>query len=288
MLGELISTLKINILNTGFRDHDSEWRYEGVISPFSRIYLVTDGEAHIRHHNRDYHLFPGTLHLVPCFTLADYECPEWFRIYYVHFTSRLESGIDLCNIGKYNYQVNATDNHLSLFSRLVELMPGLTIDKCMPHSLHDKRAILKDLEKTRTGFSADAILEADGIFRQILSAFLRTVTEIDRPAPGYVTEVLEYIEENLQNQISLGDLASLAGRHPNYFSDQFIRIFGVRPIEYINRRRIERAQTLILTNLYSMKQVAAMTGFRDVAYFSRIFKKYAGVPPSQYFAKVNL
>lgn len=288
MLNELITTLKLNILNIGYREHTSDWLFKDVISPFSRMYFVTEGEAYINHHGHEFHLTPGTIHLVPCFTLSEYRCPSRFRLYYIHFTSRIEGGMDICNIGKYTYQVEAEERHYDLFSRLVALMPGMTIDKCSPHSISDKRTIIKELGNSKTDLPAYAILEADGIFRQILSVFLDTISDVEGIPPGYFTEVLEYIEANLSNRISLSDLASIARRHPNYFSDQFIRLFGVRPIEYINRRRIEKAQSLILANMFSIKEVAARTGFKGVAYFSRTFKKYTGVSPSRYLAEMNL
>jgi len=65
-------------------------------------------------------------------------------------------------------------------------------------------------------------------------------------------------------------------------------MLGIRPIEYINRKRIQQAQILILTNAGSMKEIAAKTGFSDIAYFSRTFKRYTGISPSKYIEKMYL
>jgi two-component system response regulator YesN len=56
----------------------------------------------------------------------------------------------------------------------------------------------------------------------------------------------------------------------------------MRPIDYLNRRRIERAQSLLCAGQKSIKEVARATGFADPAYFSRIFSRYVGITPATY------
>jgi AraC-like DNA-binding protein len=288
LLKEIVSSLRLNILNIGYREHTVDWRYKGVISPFSRMYLITEGEAAVRHHNTEYRLTPGTIHLIPCFTLCDYHCNNSFRLHYIHFTSRLEEGLDICNIGKYNYQIPASPRHFELFERLTALLPGMTISVCRPHSREDKRAFLKKLKISHNALPADVFLEADGIFRQILSGFMRTVTDIEEAPRILFTDVLEYIENNLDKAIPVEKLAAITRHHPNYFSNRFTETFGVRPGEYILRRRIEHAQGVILSGTHTLKEIAAMTGFSDAAHFSRTFKRYTGVPPSQYFDTIGI
>ena len=82
----------------------------------------------------------------------------------------------------------------------------------------------------------------------------------------------------------LADLARTAGLHPTYFSDQFKKIVGVRPLEYLMRRRIERAQYLLLTSHASVKEIASAVGISDPAYFSRVFTRLCRVAPSEYRA----
>jgi YesN/AraC family two-component response regulator len=57
---------------------------------------------------------------------------------------------------------------------------------------------------------------------------------------------------------------------------------GIPPIQYINRRRIEKAQQLLLSSDDSLYRIAAQVGFADVYYFSRLFKQYVGLAPSYY------
>lgn len=57
---------------------------------------------------------------------------------------------------------------------------------------------------------------------------------------------------------------------------------GLRPIAYINQKRIERAQLALIATNRSIKRVAYEAGFQDANYFSRLFKKQTGVSPLAY------
>jgi AraC-like DNA-binding protein len=72
--------------------------------------------------------------------------------------------------------------------------------------------------------------------------------------------------------------------HPTYFSDQFNRAVGLRPLDYLMRRRIERAQYLLLTSPASIKEIADAVGIPDAAYFSRVFSKLCRLAPKAYRA----
>lgn len=63
-----IDRLHIYILNVGFARHDGDWNWKNVRSPFARLYLVTEGRAHIVMFNASYELTPGHLYLIPSFT----------------------------------------------------------------------------------------------------------------------------------------------------------------------------------------------------------------------------
>ena len=88
----------------------------------------------------------------------------------------------------------------------------------------------------------------------------------------------EYTKENIP--ISL--LAALCGISEIYFRKLFKQFLGMPPLQYINGMKMERAKELLASRLYTVSQVAALSGFHDESYFSREFKKYFNVPPSEY------
>ena len=281
MIVELLATLRLEILNIGIREHGREWSYDQVHSPFSRLYLILDGEAETLHHDQVFRMRPGTLNLVPCFTTASYRCPDHFHYYYIHFTSRLAGGIDLLNLAAVEMQVEPGAAHRELFARLLSLLPGRDIPVCQPHSA-DQRS-LPPRSSPPSGHPG-AWLESDGIFRQILAPVVATARETSPMPEGFI-RMLEFIDANIGRPMAVSELAAHCGLHPNYFSGQFKKTFGIPPCDYLNRCRVERAQTLMFMGGHSMKEISAILGFADPAYFARLFKRYAGVSPSDYMRK---
>ncbi len=69
----------------------------------------------------------------------------------------------------------------------------------------------------------------------------------------------------------------------DYFKELFIKQYGVSPVKYITALRIEKAKELLITGRYTISQIAMECGFDNVYYFSTVFKKHTGTPPSKYF-----
>jgi AraC-like DNA-binding protein len=90
---------------------------------------------------------------------------------------------------------------------------------------------------------------------------------------------LEYIEHRLAEPITLADIAFETGLSRMYFAAQFRAATGVGPHEYLVRRRIERAQQLLLQPNASVVDVALSVGFKTQAHFTTIFGRFVGQTP---------
>ena len=97
----------------------------------------------------------------------------------------------------------------------------------------------------------------------------------------YLKKVLEYVEQHYNDDISLIQLASLANMSNQYFCRIFKSITGKRPMEYINYLRINKAVSLLLDSDLNISEIALTVGFDDSNYFSRLFKKYKKISPSE-------
>jgi len=80
----------------------------------------------------------------------------------------------------------------------------------------------------------------------------------------------------------LRQLAELAHLEATYFSRQFSRRFGLSPVQYIQRQRIERAQRLLWETDATLSVIAEQTGFSSPFHLSKTFKKLTGMPPSEF------
>ena len=94
--------------------------------------------------------------------------------------------------------------------------------------------------------------------------------------------VSRYIEENLDQQLRLADLANVARISVTHFLRQFKRRFGCAPHVYVIQRRLARAQRLLAKTPLAIKEVAASSGFADQSHMTRAFQKYLRTTPGAY------
>lgn len=98
-------------------------------------------------------------------------------------------------------------------------------------------------------------------------------------APWQVRRLTSHVECNLGGALRSSALAALVGLSPAHFSRTFRNTFGCSPLDYVTRRRIERAQGLMLATDVPLAQIALDCGLADQAHFSRLFRKVVGECP---------
>ena len=94
--------------------------------------------------------------------------------------------------------------------------------------------------------------------------------------------VLRYIDANIGEPITLANLATTAGLSRMYFAKQFRAATGIRPHDYVLRKRIERAQQMLAANPAALVDIALSVGFQTQAHFTTVFKKFVGSTPCQW------
>jgi AraC family transcriptional regulator len=92
--------------------------------------------------------------------------------------------------------------------------------------------------------------------------------------------VIDYIEVHLDRDLSLGQLAGVAGVSPSHFKALFRQSLGIPVHQYVVRCRIERARNLLLEGKLAMSQVALVTGFADQSHMARWMRRLHGVTPT--------
>ena len=102
-----------------------------------------------------------------------------------------------------------------------------------------------------------------------------------------LSRAIEYVDAHLSESIGLADIASSAGLTRMHFASQFRRATGMRPHEYLVRRRIEHAQHLLAGSRHNVLDVALSCGFRSQAHFTTVFKRLVGETPFCWRKKAN-
>ncbi|MDB5408688.1 MAG: hypothetical protein JWL84_3600 [Rhodospirillales bacterium] len=99
---------------------------------------------------------------------------------------------------------------------------------------------------------------------------------------------VDYIEAHFGEPVTLADLAGSVGLTRMHFAAQFRAATGIRPHEYLLRKRIDRARELLASSEATLIDVAFSVGFQTQAHFTTVFKRFVGETPSQWRRESHL
>ncbi len=130
--------------------------------------------------------------------------------------------------------------------------------------------------------SWNAIMES--YLNILITKMLRRVEQgMEKDVIGETWQRLaEYIDENLDAELTLSALAQKCFYNPSYFSRVFKENFKMSPVEYVTRNRLEHAVELLSVTELSVDEIGMRVGFSDRSNFYRAFSKYIGGKPSDY------
>lgn len=102
-----------------------------------------------------------------------------------------------------------------------------------------------------------------------------------------ILDLKDYIEDNIDKDINLEDLANKVHLSKTYFVKRFKTLFGISPMKYISNMRIEKSKQMIIDGKYSIQQISNMVGYNSLHHFSAAFKQQVGVSPTEYHKYFN-
>ncbi len=161
---------------------------------------------------------------------------------------------------------------LSLFSRAAVRGGGDEEKVC--------RKTFSHLKEIRNYYSFEG-------FSQWLSTILHSyidmvITSMEKEYDIVIAKALRYIHAHYKTGLTLDEVAESVALSPHYFSHLFNSNMGLSFSTYVNKLRIEYAQHLLLETSHPIIEIAAMAGFVEQSYFSRIFKEISGVSPGKF------
>ena len=281
MYSEQISeSLTFHLRNTALLSFDTNSDYQDIISPFTRIYLITEGNGSLIIGNHKIQLESGNLYLIPSFTSCTYHFGAGLSHYYIHLSIDQPNGLSPYSLYSVLNKVEAHELDSKLFQRMVQINPDLQLPHHHPNVYQTKLWLNKKVVYT----SAGHYLETTGIIKQLFSRFLEPCqSQVMTSMLKYnIQPILLHIQNNLGRDICVNELADMACFSKDHFSRVFKSITGMAPCDYVIQKRIERAQFLLLTTEMSQKEIIEQTGFKSASYFSRIFKKITSYTPEKY------
>lgn len=274
-----------SLLNADYVKLNKTWNFKHVISPFYRMYLIDEGEGLLFNAQESQILAPNFLYLVPSFTICNYQCNHFLSQYYIQFIEESIDGNALFSNHRKLFKVPAEAQDFTHFKRLLSLNKGRGLTQSNDPKVYEKYPILQEFKQQNDALDASALMETQGIIMQLLSRFLAKEyfdTEEKTVIPSKILETINYIQTHLEDNLTVEHLADRANLSPDYFSRIFHENTGERPLSYIQFKRIERAQLLMITSDLPLLEIASKTGFESLSYFSRSFKQVTQQTPSAY------
>jgi AraC-like DNA-binding protein len=118
------------------------------------------------------------------------------------------------------------------------------------------------------------------------TAEFENATSGNRAEPVAIWKARKYIEEHAAEELSLPRVAKAVNIHPNYLSEKFKQVTGIKFVEYIARARFNTACDLLRNGNLRVSEIAFAAGFQSLSQFNRVFKRFSGKSPTQYRAAV--
>lgn len=133
-------------------------------------------------------------------------------------------------------------------------------------------------EMSRSQIDTDSVRLLLDIWLKKIKARCGNISHI----PSGIRAAKRAIEADFAAKFTLTKLAAIACMSPPYFCEEFKKHFKVPPIDYVIRLRLKNAAMLLEDKSLSISEVAFRSGYDDVYYFSKLFKKKYGASPSVY------
>lgn len=147
------------------------------------------------------------------------------------------------------------------------------IHQLIKRIIHEKKTKCKGYKTVIKSLFVNVIID---LFRQYGKA-----AEQDTMTPA-IQAIVDYIKKNYMHNIKLSEIAEHIHLEPSYISSLFKKHSGFTVTEYIRMHRIGIAKELLLETDRKVEDIAHSTGFYDIQHFSKQFKEYEGITPSQY------
>lgn len=231
--------------------------------PENFLFFCVDGKGWYTIGNERFEVSPNEFFILPQnkeHAYGSHDAEPW-SIYWVHFGGASLPDFNAMQTVKDHFRpmhIKTSDTIVALFNK-----------------------IYKTLE---SGYSIDNLAFSNLCLSHFLTLFLYNAKhfEASTTKPDIVDDAIRFMQENINNNITLQDLCQQFYYSPSRFSSLFKQRTGYSPIDYFIQLKMQKASQLLDFTDQSIKDIAAKFGFDDPYYFSRRFRKTIGVSPKNY------
>lgn len=265
------------LLNIARKEHDADWNWKNVNSPFVRLYMVESGSARIIMPNGVHHIRPGYIYMVPAFVTHSYENSDFFVLYYLHIYDKN----NILDFLDFPFEVEASEFDYPLIKHLLSINPGRELVTSDP-LVYDNFPNLMEGISAVDMLPLHRVMETRGILLQLFAKFMARASIKQMIVDERIVKAVNYIRIHIDSNISVDELAGLFHLTVDHFIRLFKKDMQCTPLQYINRKKIEKAQLLLMTGKDTIKDIALNLSFNDFSHFFKTFKKLTGVSPNHF------
>ncbi len=132
------------------------------------------------------------------------------------------------------------------------------------------------------------VMECRGILMRILAKLIKMQNQKENSYDLRIEKIKQFIINNYHNKLEIKELADIIDLNPVYLGTLFKEKTGYTINQYINIIRINKAEGLLVTGECNVTQATYYCGFNDPFYFSKVYKEFKGIPPSQVINKLGI
>ncbi|MBQ4574662.1 MAG: AraC family transcriptional regulator [Clostridia bacterium] len=288
----MIYTLQINefprVMEMGRIKQNSVWEHSGRQMDVHLLVYLIDGSCTFQFDNQSQHVRKGDVVFIPANKYYIPHTDTTCEYYFFHFQCAVSpsSSQELKHLkipspppikgtqfdASYSEaRVIHLENHMKAADIYDELM--LCVQKAFGprHMRHASSRLLTDL-----------------YFVQMLTMlsvnFCNGMTKNETP-PVLFEKILNYIDQNYTEPLTLADLAERFGVSKQYIAALFRRHMKMTTTEYIHMIKLENAKKMLKYSAMNISEISDYLGFSNSYYFSKVFKKYFNMTPTQYIRK---
>ncbi len=256
------NNISLTVYNSGYEKCRGGHSWGPAVRDHYLIHYVVSGKGIYRVGGKEYHLSAGDMFLAR----------ESAVIYYC---ADEDDPWEYCWVG-----FNGTDAKYLL--NMTSFAGDNLVIKITEHE-----TILSLMSNIYNGQGADTAHETEmlGHLYLFLAKLMQMNEEesaLERGGYKYVRAALNFIKYNYSAPIDVTDIAKAVGVSRSHLYRVFMMQLSISPSDYLEKYRINEAAALLKNAELSVSEVANSVGFDDALYFSRVFKKNKGVPPSKY------
>lgn len=263
------------------------------------VYIIKQGNLYIKEGNKSYNLKPGDFFILePNVPHVGYQAASC-EYYYFHFK---EISLQKTTKNPVNYLEELKDKRRKAL--LSDYLSGDVISDGVTY-LPKHFSIQSTMTFDRLKYLKDLFYNKEEFYKETAATLMHTflLNVSHKMLVEYITkerttkvkkseliceQIVEYINENYMKPMNSTDIEDLFEVNFDHINREFNHLMGTTIIKYLNQVKINNAKHMIEASNLNFGDISYLVGIEDRFYFTRVFKRYTGMTPTEYYRFIHI